>query len=193
MLLIFAIVFICSWKNSTVETSVASSINPSQQELCSSFRKLSSQDELLNNYSHTSATDNTIKLNGSLMNSEIPSMTGRIPSYPQEKMTTDFGSILSHQKIPTYKSYIDGNKDGITSQAHHHHHHEHSERSAHHNKSTSEAKNCGNMNTNNHVKSSLFIYSLGSMRLLLLLEQDRCFDPELIQTLVIYILYCFLS
>ncbi|ODM90842.1 Hermansky-Pudlak syndrome 4 protein [Orchesella cincta] len=167
-----------NWKNSTAAEVMDGSI-PSHQELFSSFRKLSSHDELLNNSSQTIPTDyppdNTMKPNGSMMknivsNSRTPSMTGKISLHSREMSAIDFGSIS--QQNMSGSSSSSSNKDPAQLLGH--------ENSSHHSKLTT---NSNNMNYRNHVKSSLFIYGLGSMRLLLLLEKDRGSNHELIKSL----------
>ncbi|CAL8093381.1 unnamed protein product [Orchesella dallaii] len=164
-----------NWKNSTTEVTDGSI--PSHQELISSFRKLSSHDELLNTSSQTVVkeypTDNTKKSNGSMMkntvsSSRTPSMTGRISMHSRESSAIDFGSISQQN------ASVSGSGNKVPAQLLGH------ENAAQHSKS---ASNCNNANYKSHVQSSLFIYGLGSMRLLLLLEKDQGADHELIKSL----------
>lgn len=163
--------------------------NPSQQELSSSFRKLSSQDELLNNYAQASSADKTVKVNGAMkVHSQNPSMSGKIPSYSGDATMADLGSRSSRPVTSAKGGSSTGNNERSNkSQAQQDS--EYFEKYAHQNISLDGRRvgsscSSGSFDTKNHVKSSLLIYSLGSMRLLLLLEKDRCKDSELIQTLV---------
>lgn len=158
-----------SWKNSS-EALAAASNNPSHPELLTSFRKISSQDELLNNYAHISSTDNTVKVNGSMsVHSKNPSMSGK----------------KLNQHLSTRGSIIASNKDGSKSHAQHDSENAHSlNKSVDVGRKISSSCSSSSLDTKNHIKSSLFIYSLGSMRLLLLMEKDKCKDSSLIQTLV---------
>ncbi len=89
------------------------------------------------------------------------------------------------QNLSTRGSIIASNKDGSKSHAQHDSEYAHSlNKSVDAGRKISSSYSSGSLETKNHIKSSLFIYSLGSMRLLLLMEKDKCKDSALIQTLV---------